>query len=500
MKTLSSLFILIFSTSLFAVPGKAKPLPIGSSTKVIFDFSAALNKTYEGIYRRNVAAYSDKCVHRPNSELPNDCVSEGIGYGMILALYSNDQEGFNAIWDAGERLMWSGTSYHWRVNETGKIIGTGPATDAEIDIAAMLIFADRLVQKGTWISFTSSEGADYSTRAQTILDGLWSGGIDNNILLPGYYWGTGSFWNPGYFAPAFFRVFADFDSNPIHKWMDVIDACYTAIENNPGYSLGLIPDWAQHNGKLTPAGPGYNAFLKGDSFYKDAIRALWRIGTDYAWNKDPRAKTYLENAIQFIGTAENANFFNIDGTLYDNDLTFTLGNNITRPRKEHSHLTIGQWISTVTATNDSSYIADFIKELDSFYEPEADYWGLSDDPINEEDTLHNEMYFDQFLAWFGASLVSGKFQNVYADIDLAIDHKDIDNRFTNLLDSPTYNLKLDPTNSPLHYELYNISGQFLKRSHSKIDIKTLDLPLGIYHLITKNQKRSIYKKEKLTIY
>ncbi len=137
---------------------QAAELPIGSTTKEFRPYNEALNKTWEGIKKRNVDPYDIPCIHRPNSEIPHDCVSEGIGYGMILALYSNDQEYFNKIWDAGETYMWTGSLYNWRIYESGTTAGSGAATDAEEDIAAMLIFADELVKKNIWSPYVSTKG------------------------------------------------------------------------------------------------------------------------------------------------------------------------------------------------------------------------------------------------------------------------------------------------------------------------------------------------------
>jgi hypothetical protein len=40
--------------------------------------------------------------------------------------------------------------------------------------------------------------------------------------------------------------------------------------------------------------------------------------------------------------------------------------------------------------------------------------GRSSDP-DGEDTLHNEMYFEKFLSWFGAAQISGIFTNLVED-------------------------------------------------------------------------------------
>jgi len=47
-------------------------------------------------------------VHRPRSETPDDAVSEGVGYGLLWALYLNDQKYFNLQLDNADRYMWNG--------------------------------------------------------------------------------------------------------------------------------------------------------------------------------------------------------------------------------------------------------------------------------------------------------------------------------------------------------------------------------------------------------
>jgi endo-1,4-beta-D-glucanase Y len=111
-----------------------------------------LDKTWEGIKKRNIEPFSTAqgLIHRPKSETPGDAVSEGVCYGMLLALYSNDQETFNTIWEAGNNNLWQGCYYDWRISASGTK-DRGAATDAEEDVALALIFANKLVEKGLWI-------------------------------------------------------------------------------------------------------------------------------------------------------------------------------------------------------------------------------------------------------------------------------------------------------------------------------------------------------------
>ena len=393
-------------------------------------WKAALDSTWQGLIRRNIAPYTEGkgLIHRPKSETPGDAVSEAVGYGMLVALYANDQEHFNSIWDTANEKMWGGCYYNWQMDPSGKISGMGAATDAEEDVALALIFADKLVSAGKWKPYTSTKfNYGYADHAKKILDCMWDTKqvTSSGILAPGAGWGGDAFVNPGYFSPAWYRIFANFDSNG-DRWNTVVEKTYEILANSPGYSMGMIPDWMQPNGKWAGS-LGYNAYFNSRAFFKDAIRILWRVAIDAVWFDEPRAKAFLKNSLAFIngkGGAEASNFYQIEnpGELLPADDIWTDFNDSKnkdtwRYRREHSHLTVGMWATAALAVGESKDRIAFSEELGKFYEG-GDYFGNAVDPTGGiEDTLHNEMYFDQFLAWFGASMMSGTFMNVIDAID-----------------------------------------------------------------------------------
>jgi endo-1,4-beta-D-glucanase Y len=367
------------------------------------NLSIALQNTWSGLKSRNIDQYNIKCVHRPYSETPNDCVSEGIGYGMLVSLYSNDQDYFNLIWGSAEQYMWNGVGYDWRIDEYGNKMSYGSATDAEQDIALSLIFAQTKVDKGEW---QGHYNPTYGERAQNILDNMWNSKMISEWknLAPGSGWGGDTFVNPGYFAPAWYRIFHIFD-NSNHDWYSVIDNCYNTILHNIGFSKGLIPDWTTTSGDFYYGDLGYNTYGNGQYLFKDAIRILWRISTDYLWNNETRAKLFLENSYNFIeekGGAEAANFYTMNGDLVpENDIWYFDNGQKSRPRREHSHLTVGMWCTVPYVLNKSNTYC-YENELMKFYpSTNFDYW------VGDE--FENEMYFDQFLAWFGGIILNGTF-------------------------------------------------------------------------------------------
>ena len=395
-------------------------------------WNAALDSTWQGLIRRNIQPYSAGVglIHRPKSEAPGDAVSEGVGYGMLVALYANDQASFNKMWDEANSTMWGKCYYNWQMSVDGKIVGMGAASDAEEDIALALIFADKLVSAGKWKAYTSTKfGYDYKTHAQKILDCMWSSEqvTSDGILAPGAGWGGRSFVNPGYFSPAWYKIFAKFDSNG-DRWNKVVDKSYEIISKSPGYNMGMVPDWmTPEGGWVGSEGLGYNAYFESKGFFKDAIRILWRVAIDAIWFDEQRAKTFLKNALTFInskGGPKAANFYQIENAgelLPAEDKWYDFNNSkdttTWRYRREHSHLTIGMWATAAMAVGEKADRIAFSEEMGKFYEG-RDYFGKAKDESGAlEDTLHNEMYFDQFLAWFGTSMMSGAFVNVIDAID-----------------------------------------------------------------------------------
>lgn len=384
-------------------------------------WNPVLDKTWEGLKKRNIEPYRGKAgaglVHRPKSEYPGDAVSEAVGYGMLVALYANDQKSFNEILDVSYETLWKGCYLDWHLFPDGTYENYGgAASDAEEDVALSLIFANELVKAGKWQQYSGKVGS-YESHAKKVLDCMWSTKqiTDKGTLAPGAGWGGDDFVNVGYFSPAWYKVFADFDTN--HDWKKVVDRSYQIIANSPGYSNGLVPDWMTPEGNPTGS-LGYNAYFDAKAFFKDAIRILWRVALDAIWFDEERAKTFLTKSLTFIkgkGGASASDFYQMSGELLpEGDVWQDLaGKTISRHRREHSPLTIGMWMTAAAAVGTAEDRAEFSVEMNKFYDKGADYFGLAVDNSGlEEDTLHNEMYFDQFLAWFGTSLMTGVMNNI----------------------------------------------------------------------------------------
>lgn len=238
-------------------------------------------------------------------------VSEGVGYGLLLATLYDDQATFDTIYNAAQRILYDPETglHHWRADQQGNIVGYGSATDAELDIAAALIFADRLVRNGQW---TPSTDFDYADEARQLLTAIWSHSVvDERFLKPGNLFGEDGqdILNLSYFAPAWFRIYDDFLGTD--QWRNLIDTGYQSLYATAGSPLGLAPDWSTFDGQPAYAycdESGRPRDICGYEMRYDAIRVPWRIGLDCLWFDEPRACEWSQRSVDFLNSLNAPDF------------------------------------------------------------------------------------------------------------------------------------------------------------------------------------------------
>ncbi|HSC86695.1 MAG TPA: glycosyl hydrolase family 8 [Polyangiaceae bacterium] len=251
-------------------------------------------------------------VRRPNSAgaIVNSTVSEGIAYGMLLSVYMDDQPTFDALWQYSQLHVNENGLMNWYIGPDGATEGSGGATDSDEDIA----FA--LVQAHVKWGGQGSLAASYEELARAQIDRVWQFEVDHaagEVLLSGDTWGANSVRNPSYFAPAFYRTFAEFTGN--QGWLDVVRSSYDIIERSLNAASGnaengLVPAWCNDQGVPVET----NGVLH---FQFDSCRTPFRIGQDYCWHGEPRAKAYLEKITSFyegVGLANIIDGYDLNGT------------------------------------------------------------------------------------------------------------------------------------------------------------------------------------------
>jgi endo-1,4-beta-D-glucanase Y len=245
-------------------------------------------------------------------------VSEGIAYGMIIAVYMDEQALFDDFWKYSLAHAWSPegagptTLMNWYVKADGNVHqdGFGAATDADEDMAWALIQADK--QWGGQGTLDKS----YLDYAKQMLGDIWYHEIDQSRLPKnGSTWGNDGSLNISYFAPAYYRVFAQVSGE--QKWgKDVVDYIYQIIDRNLNDSNGnktngLVPAFSNSDG-----GPASGSGLAFNYQY-DSCRTPFRIGVDACWAHDDRAVGYVAKTSSFFvpkGAAGIVDGYELNGT------------------------------------------------------------------------------------------------------------------------------------------------------------------------------------------
>ncbi len=173
-------------------------------------------------------------IKRPNDPGldPNTTVSEGIGYGMLIAVYMGDADSqhlFDELWKY-ERLHLDELGLmDWYISADGsQSLGLGGAGDADEDMAFALLMADK-----QW-GGKGSLDRNYLDYAKDQLNNIWLHEVVDSKLLSG---GDHGFdWhcvNISYFAPAYYRVFEKYDhvDAGLDGWDAVIKTVYDTIAN-----------------------------------------------------------------------------------------------------------------------------------------------------------------------------------------------------------------------------------------------------------------------------
>lgn len=242
-------------------------------------------------------------VIRP--ELANDTVSEGIAYGMIIAVYMNDKALFDGLWQywKANAATSDGPLMTWRIGGGG---GTGTATDADEDAAFAMLEASK-----QWTGSPTGDSATYAANAQNLMHAVLAHDMSTSapFILGGSEYktqaGLTGTTNPSYFAPAWYRVFATNDATMGASWTTLANNAYTMLAaNTSGAAKGLFAAWCGNGCTVAVSNSGSQNSSTDTDYQYDAHRIPFRIGLDYCWNGGAAASGILaKNAAFFAGLA-----------------------------------------------------------------------------------------------------------------------------------------------------------------------------------------------------
>lgn len=258
-------------------------------------------------------------------------VSEGIAYGMLIAVFMNDQP------------LFDGLLKYWKDHPSGQSMlmtwkipgGSNSATDSDEDTAFALIQASK-----QW-------GGNYLNDAKTVLTQMAANDLTaENILKPGNAFGGADLTNPSYFAPAYYRLFATVDTANAAKWNGVAASVYTYLNKIEGDN-GLVPAWCQSSCS-TRGGGGYT---DAEKYQYDSHRTPWRMALDVCWNNNADAKDYVNKITKTFVSKSDTEGLGAIFDIYDGSGTQKTG------ASKNSMSIIGTAAVGAMATGDASHKA-----------------------------------------------------------------------------------------------------------------------------------------------
>ena len=340
------------------------------------------------------------------SDLKNhDARTEGLSYGMMVAVQLDKKEVFDRLWRWTVKYMQHQEGpreayFAWSVDpKTGRKNAQGSASDGEFYFVTDLLFASN-----RWGNDT---GIDYYAEARRILDAMWSKdgteqvrnviNVEHKMItfVPegrGYYWT-----DPSYHVPAFYEVWAKYARDGREDfYRECAEISRQFLHKACHPVTGLTPDYAEFNGEPHPG--------RMSNFGFDSWRVPMNIALDYSWSNRDQVwqKDYANRLHSFLYTRAIDSYedqFKPDGTAREN----IMGVGGYRTLR-HS---LG-WVSTTAAASLMSTQAMGWEFVDAIWESKLEPY---------EDGYFDP-YYDGFLYLFSLMHLSGNYRIVHPEVIL----------------------------------------------------------------------------------
>ena len=256
-----------------------------------------------------------------------DVRSEGMSYGMMIAVQLDKKEEFDRLWKWAKTYMYqSNGPFHgyfaWHCTSDGQQLDANPASDGEEWFVTALLFASARWGDGEGIF-------DYGAMAQQILDTMLHKEDTKSDLATNMFnmenkqvvfvpivGRVSSFTDPSYHLPAYYELWARAADQDGEFWMQAAQTSRDYFRKAAHPQTGLMPDYANFDGT------SYGSDDHKD-FRFDAWRTLSNVAVDYAWfAADPWQVEQSNRVLDFLasqGIDSYPNQFALGGTPLSSD-------------------------------------------------------------------------------------------------------------------------------------------------------------------------------------
>jgi len=243
-----------------------------------------------------------------------DVRTEGMSYGMMMAVQMNQKDIFDRLWRFSKRYMWlengPNTGYFaWSVWPDGTRNSDGPAPDGEEYYAMALFFASAKWGDGQPPMNYSEQARDILRHAlhqhQLVTGGqpMWDPKTKLIRFVPNL-----AFSDPSYHLPHFYDRFAKLANGDDRAfWQSAAQASRAYLEKTCDPHTGMAPEYAHMDGQPeTEHGHG--------DFFSDAYRVAMNIGLDTGWNgPQPAYRAIADHLQSFLWGREPYQTYTIQG-------------------------------------------------------------------------------------------------------------------------------------------------------------------------------------------
>jgi oligosaccharide reducing-end xylanase len=262
--------------------------------------------------------------------LHNDVRSEGISYGLMIAVQMDKKAEFDAIWNWAMNYMYVSSKDHpsegyfaWSLKRDGSPNAETAAPDGEEYMVMALYFASHRWGDGEGI-YSYKEWADKiltTMRHHPIKRGMTKFGrrvvgpmVEEEKFMIRFVPDSGS-WNftdPSYHLPAFYELWALWGPEQDRQfWSNAAAVSRDFFLKTTNPNTGLAPDYANFDG--SPHSTRFNQ--RSGNFSFDARRTQMNWAVDWSWwQKDPR-QIELSNRLQSFFASEGIENYGMEFSL-----------------------------------------------------------------------------------------------------------------------------------------------------------------------------------------
>jgi oligosaccharide reducing-end xylanase len=329
----------------------------------------------------------------------HDARTEGLSYGMMIAVQLNRKDVFDRIWRWSKKYLQHQDGpregyFAWSINpQTLKKNSEGSASDGELYFITGLLFASN--------RWGNNTGINYYGEARRILDAMWkkdgTGNIHNLInteykqisFVPegdGYKWT-----DPSYHLPAFLEVWALYAKDGHEQfYKDCADTSRAFLHRACNPVTGLNPDYSDFSGA-----PHTTRWMPV-AFRYDSWRVPMNISMDYNWfGKDKASQEDYARRLQSFFRSRGIDTFE-DQLNPDGSLPTVILQAGGFKKLRHS-IGLVSTVATTSLINREKNSLDFVHAV----------WNAKLQPYEDG---YFDPYYDGLLYLFGLMHLSGKYQ------------------------------------------------------------------------------------------